>query len=257
MARIHLVHWNAREAAPLLDRLRQARHQVAYEEKPDQAVFRKWREAPPDAIAIDLSRLPSHGREIAVGVRCTKSTRHIPIVFVGGDPVKVAAIREKLPDAVYAAPDDVVAALKEAMTKPPAAPVVPAAMMDRYAGRSAAQKLGIRAGSVVAVIDAPRDYAQVIGLLPAEAALREGVQEQCAVALWFVHDAGDYRAALSSMREIARGAKLWILWRKQKARGARELNETLIRDCALEMGLVDYKVCSVDLTWSGLLFARK
>ena len=39
--------------------------------------------------------------------------------------------------------------------------------MERYGSRTVAQKLGIKEGSTVAVIDAPRDYAAALGELPA------------------------------------------------------------------------------------------
>ncbi len=38
--------------------------------------------------------------------------------------------------------------------------------MERYGSRTKAQKLGIKPGSVVAVIDPPRDYEAAIGDLP-------------------------------------------------------------------------------------------
>src|ERR1700730_13382251 len=53
----------------------------------------------PAAVLIDLDRLPSHGREVAVALRNSKTTRHIPIVFAGGVEEKIARVREELPDA--------------------------------------------------------------------------------------------------------------------------------------------------------------
>ena len=43
----------------------------------------------PDALVIDLSRIPSHGREVAHSIRSAKASRHLPIVFVDGEPEKV------------------------------------------------------------------------------------------------------------------------------------------------------------------------
>src|ERR1700761_1811989 len=50
----------------------------------------------PAAIVIDLDRLPAYGREVGHVVRQSKSTRHVPLVFAGGAPEKVAAIRRDL-----------------------------------------------------------------------------------------------------------------------------------------------------------------
>jgi hypothetical protein len=38
---------------------------------------------------------------------------------------------------------------------------------------------------------------------------------------------------------------------------ASDLREGVVREAALAAGLVDYKVCAVDATWSGLAFARR
>src|SRR5580704_11827280 len=101
--RIRLVHWRASEAAALLEQLRGGGHLVEYDEQVQSEGFRGIRQSPPDLFVIDLSRLPSHGREVAVFFRGQKATRHVPIVFVNGAPEKVAAIRRMLPDAVYTA----------------------------------------------------------------------------------------------------------------------------------------------------------
>jgi len=256
MPRVRLIHWKASEAAALLAALRAAGHAVDYDEKLSSGGFRAIRESPPDVFAIDLSRLPSHGREVATFFRGQRATRHIPIVFVGGAPDKVEAIRMLLPDAVYCAPGRLRSALRAALANRPASPVVPAQMMARYASRSAAQKLGIRAGSRAAVIDPPRNYANVIGELPAGASLEEILEEAPAdaspITLWFVHDSAACREALPGMRKLAARTKLWILWRKGSG-----VTQPFLRESAAVVGLVDYKICSVDATWSAMLFARR
>ena len=104
MPRVRLIHWKATEAAALLASLRAAGHALDYDEDLSSAGFRAIRDSPPDAFAIDLSRLPSHGRDVATFLRGQKATRHIPIVFVGGAPENVGAICKLLPDAVYTTP---------------------------------------------------------------------------------------------------------------------------------------------------------
>ena len=255
MARVRVVHWNANEAAALLSVLCAAGHTVDYDEKLVPEAFRAIRQSPPDAIVIDLSRLPSHGREVATFLRGHKATRGKPILFVDGEPAKVAAIRKLLPDAVYARAARVRPALAEALAKRPVHPVVPVQMMDRYAGRSACQKLGIGAGAIAALVDPPRNYASVIGALPAGASLAETPSGRCAVTLWFVNDAGVCRAALPRMCKIATGTKLWVLWPKLAAGRQAGISQQFLRESAAAVGLVDYKICSVDETWSAMLFA--
>src|ERR1035441_6463395 len=135
---VRLIHWKASEAAALLAALRTGGHVVDYDEKVASDGFRSIRESPPDVFAIDLSRLPSHGREVAAFFRGRKATRHIPIVFVGGAPEKAAAIRKLLPDAVYTAPGRLRSALRAAFANRPASPVVPAQMQAPHACRNPA-----------------------------------------------------------------------------------------------------------------------
>ena len=220
-------------------------------------MLRAIRLSPPDAVVIDLSRLPSHGREMAIALRGSKQTRQIPILFLDGAPEKVALVKQNLPDAVYAGSARLVSALRKCIAERPENPVVPQQMMDRYAGRTTAQKLGIAPQSRVAVIDAPRDYARVLGMLPEEVECDEESWHGCAVTVWFVEHPDTFLAALPGMRRAAAVSKLWVAWPKKAARKDSLLNESTIREMAIESGLVDYKICSVNETWSGLCFALK
>ena len=98
---VRLVHWNADEAAPRVEALREAGWVVRYAAPDDAPSMTGWRADAPAALVVDLSRLPSHGASIAMMVRVSKWGRRIPLVFVGGAPEKVAAVRAKLPDATY------------------------------------------------------------------------------------------------------------------------------------------------------------
>src|ERR1700687_1755953 len=101
MPMVRLFHWRSAEAGPLVATLRSAGYEVVYNRGTQPPSVREIRDAAPVAIVIDLSRMPSHGRYVAAWVRGSKSIRHIPIVFVDGDPAKVDALRREIPDAVY------------------------------------------------------------------------------------------------------------------------------------------------------------
>src|SRR5438067_12953176 len=102
MPRVRLFHWRPEEAAPVIAKIREAGYEVVYRRDTQSPSVRQLRDSAPAAIVIDLSRMPSHGRYVGAWVRGSKSTRHIPLVFVDGDPQKVEAIRREIPDAVYA-----------------------------------------------------------------------------------------------------------------------------------------------------------
>ena len=45
---------------------------------------------------------------------------------------------------------------------------------------------------------------------------------------------------------------LWIAWPRKAAGHRSDVDENLIRDSALAIGLVDVKVAAIDTDWSGL-----
>ena len=99
MASIRLVCWNqdlARERARLLH---EAGISVDASPLGTSGLIGHFLQRSPSAVLIDLDRLPSHGREVAIVLRNSKSTRYIPIVFAGGLAEKVDRVRRELPDA--------------------------------------------------------------------------------------------------------------------------------------------------------------
>ena len=119
MHRVRLIHWKAAEAAECVELLHNAGYEVVYRAMDGSADLKELVEDPTDAVVIDLGRLPSHGRDIGLYLRERKSTRHVPLIFAGGDPQKVERIRELLPDAAYASWDGIDTSLKSAIGQRP------------------------------------------------------------------------------------------------------------------------------------------
>lgn len=254
MARVRIIHWKAAEAGPLIEACRACGHEVEFDDLPFPVLAKTIRKDQPDALVIDLTRLPSHGREAAMAIRRTKYSRHIPIVFVDGEPEKVQAVRQQLPDATFTTRKQLCARIKAACDHPVSNPVAPPPVMERYASRTKAQKLGIKPGSTVAVIDPPRDYEAVIGDIGEGVELVEKPASTHPVTLWFVRDSEALLAALRRMRAIADKTRLWVI----RPKGPKSLlNESFLREAANEVGLVDYKICAIDDRWTGMVFARR
>jgi hypothetical protein len=97
-----LFHWKSKEAAPLIAKLQAAGYEVVQNTKAQSPSTREIKESGAVAVVIDLSRMPSHGKYVGAWLRGSKSTRHIPLVFVGGEADKVAAVKKDIPDAAYA-----------------------------------------------------------------------------------------------------------------------------------------------------------
>jgi len=91
--RVLVIHRDPAEAAGLAGRLRDR----GIDAQPYLSIgtkgFRAIRTDPPDAILIDLTRLPSYGKAMGVLIRQHKLLRSIPLVFVEGDPEKAEVVR--------------------------------------------------------------------------------------------------------------------------------------------------------------------
>ena len=257
MPHLRLLHWKASEAAGILDQLRKADYSVDYDEQYSPALMKQWRESPPDAFVIDLSRLPSHGREIAIALRRSSKMRHVPVVFTNGADEKIEKTRALLPDASYCTSKNLISCLKQIINKPVIHPVQPVSMMDRYGSRSVAQKLGVKSGSTIMLIDPPRDFAKISANFPIGIQFEGDNGGRSDVTLCFIHTIDDLGPTLSRIRTLAANTKLWILWRKKSSPQHAGVTEPLVRSTAIDLGLVDYKICSVSESWSAMAFARK
>jgi len=256
MARkVWLIHWKPEEAKARVATLEGAGYQVDLRNPAGGQGLKDLRSDPPAALVIDLSRLASHGKAIGLAVRGTKLTRHIPLVFVGGEAEKVEKIRSLLPDAVYAEWRGIRGGLKRAIEHPPANPVAGPGPMQISSSTPLWKKLGIKPGIRVGLIDAPAELERALEGMPDGVELVEGEDRRAGLFLWFVHDADAFRRGLRRMVGLSRQAPLWICYQKQAAGGTLPQQE--VRESAIATGLVDYKVCAIDSTWTGLLFRPK
>jgi hypothetical protein len=178
-------------------------------------------------------------------------------VFVEGDPEKVKRVRELFPDATYSQWSRIRGALRDALKHALEDPAVPGAM-DSYSGAKLPGKLGIRSGSTVALIDAPKDFRRTLGILPDGVKVRRQARGQAHVVVLFVKSRVELeRRLLCAERTLAQGGRLWIAWPKKTSGISSDLTQAVVRRVGLDSGLVDYKICAVDETWSGLCFARR
>jgi hypothetical protein len=253
---VRLIHWNAADAEARAAQLRALGFTV--EAGPvDPAGIKALLASPPAAVVIDLSRMPMQGRDVGIGLRTRAATRRVPLLFVGGEPEKVARTRETLPDAVYTTWEEIGPALAPALASPPADPVVPANNLAGYSGTPLPKKLGIKPGTVVGLVDAPAGFEAVLGELPEGVEVCRNGSQSADLTLWFPASAADLQARVAAIGAASGPAGLWIAWPKKTSGVVSDLSETLVRQAGLANGLVDYKICAIDATWSGLKFARR
>ena len=245
-----MIHRDPAEAAECAARLRAQ----GFEADPYPALgakgFRNIRANPPAVVLIDLMRQPSYGKAMGALLRESASLRSIPLVFIEGDPEKMESVRETLPDAVFAPWNRIGAALRRSIEGGPRNHLPP-----RPGSRSLAAKLGISAGSQVALVHAPEDFT--LQALPKGVRLQKTIGEAATVLLFYKSAAAFGRELPTLPGILRKGRKLWILWPKQASAHAGDLTMVRIREMAAPFGLVDYKVCAVDATWAGMVLGAR
>jgi hypothetical protein len=252
-----LIHWDTPEAKLRVARLEALGYAATAYNRAGPALLRAIRDQPPSAVLIDLSRLPSQGRDVGVALRLNASTRAIPIVFVDGLPEKVLVVKQTLPDAAYTTWTHLADDLPRAIERPPRNLVVPESALAGYAGKSLLEKLGIKPDSVVALLNAPAGFAGKLEPLPKNVTLRGQMGDEVELVLWFVKSRRDLQDGLPLRAARLGEARLWVLWPKKTSGQSGDLSQAAVRELGLAQGLVDYKIASVDTTWSGLLFRRR
>jgi hypothetical protein len=255
MKRVRLVHWNESEAGERASTLASLGYDVRWELSDPGTLLKQLKADPPEAVVIDLGRSPAMGRDVGVALRVAAPTRRVPLVFAGGAPEKVVRIQAVLPDAEYAAWNDIALALEAAWKRDLADPVVPSSVLAGYSGTPLPKKLGIKAGARVVLAGAPEGFEETLGELPSGIRLQRRFAADAELILWFVR----------SKAELARGIRkwagrvgrdgIWILWPKKTGALKSDLTQKDVRRTGLDNELVDFKICAVDETWSGLKFA--
>jgi hypothetical protein len=257
MRNVKLILWNAEEAHERALVLTAAGYRVDAMIPSGLESIRLLKENPPDAVVVDLSRLPSQGRDFGLSLRQNKRTRNIPLVFVDGDPIKVERIRRLLPDARFARWTNILSSLKSGIDHPPAEPVKPKSVFDAYAGASLPKKLGIKPGSVVVLAGAPRGFKKKLVPLPDNVQVTNRPTKARTLTVWFNRSHKDFVRMLRPMIMMIGEGKLWIAWPKKGGPLSTDLTQPIVRAAGLSEKLVDYKICSIDDTWSALLFTKR
>jgi hypothetical protein len=121
-----------------------------------------------------------------------------------------------------------------------------------YSGKPLAEKLGIKSGFTVALIDPPLDYRALLEPLPV--GVRFGVlADKPQLIHYFATERRQFAKQLRHLRSrMHDDAMLWVSWPKKRSGRQTNMTEDVVREVAVPLGLVDTKVCAVDETWSGL-----
>ena len=125
-----------------------------------------------------------------------------------------------------------------------------------YSGTPLVRKLGIKPGTRLALVGAPPRFVEQLAGMPPGVRVLARVSGQPHLAIWFVSSRlGLERRMPAIASQMGQG--LWVAWPKKASGVPSDLTEDVVRAAGLAHGLVDYKVCAIDGTWSSLKFARR
>jgi hypothetical protein len=128
-----------------------------------------------------------------------------------------------------------------------------------YSGTPLVKKLGIKPSDKVALVNEPLAFPrELVGLPPnvelvgADDNPRPGTLN---VVILFLKSQAELKKLLPAMKtKIQQHGMIWTAWPKKASKLKSDLDENIIRDKGLSIGLVDIKVCAVNDIWSGLKF---
>jgi hypothetical protein len=122
-----------------------------------------------------------------------------------------------------------------------------------YSGTPLAQKLGIKQGFNILLIKAPEHYFGLFTDLPGDLRINNDSPSPKDLIHFFTKQKDEYTRLLPALKtQIKPNGMIWISWPKKSSKVVTDITEDIIRNFALQTGLVDIKVCAVDEIWSGL-----
>jgi hypothetical protein len=253
---IRLIHWNVDETKERANRILALGYKVDCSPFTVQSI-RELNKHPPEAIVIDLSRLPSQGRDVAANLGQYESLRTVPIIFLGGDPQKVARIKKIFADLTYGDWPNIAGLLKRAIDHIGTGKRVSTSAFEAYKHVPLAKKLGITKDQTTRLVNAPTDFELSLGTLPQGAVLTRRPVRSSNMTIWFAKSRTELAQRIREMVKATGQGRLWIAWPKKTGIVVTDLSQTVVRETGLSNGLVDYKICAMNNTWSGLLFTKR
>lgn len=254
--KIKIIHWKPVEIKDHITRLSVNGSVIDSELFTGPDDFKKLRENPPDAIIIDLSRLPLQGRDIGITFRKYKDTRYVPLIFIEGDKIKTKKVKSLLPDAFYAKWNNIEEILNQAVSKPVKDPIVYKSSMEAYSGSSLNKKLGIKENMVIALINAPEKFSDKFSMIQNCKFVKKMISGRD-LTIWFTESEADLNMRIKDIVKTVGKGGIWIAWKKKNKAAESDLSQVIVRKAGLSHGLVDYKICSIDEIWSALKFGLR
>jgi hypothetical protein len=128
---------------------------------------------------------------------------------------------------------------------------------DGYSHRSVAEKLGLKPGMDIVILNAPENYFSLL-TLPDKVTVDSSLGSNKDIVQCFLTTKKECeKLFLRLPKSIKKNGSVWIAWPKGSSNIPTDLNENIIREIGLKNGMVDVKVIALDSNWSGLKFVYR
>jgi len=130
--------------------------------------------------------------------------------------------------------------------------------MAGYSSTPLAMKLGIKEGSRIGLVNAPKEFQSGLGKLPGKVEFVRRLTNALDIVLFFVLSERALARDFARLAEkLTTNGMIWIAWPKKSSGVTTDLSFERVQRIGLDAGLVDVKICAIDDTWSGLKFVYR
>ncbi|EMS86550.1 DUF3052 family protein [Leptospira noguchii] len=130
--------------------------------------------------------------------------------------------------------------------------------MSGYSAKSLGDKLGLKAGMKVYFKNLPEEVQKELRDQLKEVEIKNNLKGSFDYLHIFEKETKELKKQFPKLVEnLAEKGMIWISWPKGSSKVPTDLNENIVREIGLELGIVDVKVCAVSEIWSGLKFYRR
>jgi len=127
--------------------------------------------------------------------------------------------------------------------------------MAGYSGTPLPKKLGVKENQRIALINAPSDFQNQLGVLPSQSVIVKRMTAPLDLVICFVDRESKLLKQFPELaKKLAPNGMIWVAWPKKSSGMPTDLVFERVQRIGLGCGLVDVKICAVDDVWSGLKF---
>lgn len=119
--------------------------------------------------------------------------------------------------------------------------------------KSIAEKLMMKAGRSVLLVNAFPGYNDLLGPLPENTILAQEASIQVDIIQLFVRSHAELETNLPNMkRSLKPGGIIWVTYPKGTSKLAADINRDTINAYAITLGMIGVAIVSIDQDWSAL-----